>query len=59
MLHTWYLVRVIVHGSDLPSAAVYYHCSVVVVVVVSNIQRTGCQPEINYFTRWPIPLMVC
>ena len=24
-----------------------------------NIQRIGCQPEKNYFTRWPIPLVVC
>ena len=31
----------------------------VVVVVVSHIQRIGCQPEENYFTRWPIPLVVC
>ena len=29
------------------------------VVAVSNIQRIGCQPEQNYFTRWPIPLVVC
>ena len=28
-------------------------------VVVSHIQRVGCQPEKNYFTRWPIPLVVC
>ena len=34
-------------------------CVVVVVVVVSHIQRIGCQPEKNYFTRWPIPLVVC
>ena len=27
--------------------------------VVSHIQRIGCQPEKNYFTRWPIPLVVC
>ena len=33
--------------------------TVVVVVVVSHIQRIGCQPEKNYFTRWPIPLVVC
>ena len=26
--------------------------------VVSHIQRIGCQPEKNYFTRWPIPLVV-
>ena len=35
---------------------------VVVVVVVSHIQRIGCQPEKtkkNYFTRWSIPLVVC
>ena len=32
---------------------------VVVVVVVSHIQRIGCQPEKKYFTRWPIPLVVC
>ena len=32
---------------------------VVVVGVVSHIQRIGCQPEKNYFTRWPIPLVVC
>ena len=32
---------------------------VVVVVVVSHIQRIGCQPEKNYFTRWLIPLVVC
>ena len=33
---------------------------VVVVAVVSHIQRIiGCQPEKNYFTRWPIPLVVC
>ena len=31
----------------------------VVVVVVSHIQRIGCLPEKNYFTRWPIPLVVC
>ena len=31
--------------------------TVVVVVVVSHIQRIGCQPEKNYFTRWPIPLV--
>ena len=30
-----------------------------VVVVVSYIQRIGCQPEKKYFTRWPIPLVVC
>ena len=30
-----------------------------VAVVVSHIQRIGCQPEKNYFTRWPIPLVVC
>ena len=35
------------------------HAGVVVVVVVSHIQRIGCQPEKNYFTRWPIPLVVC
>ena len=29
------------------------------VVVVSHIQRIGCQPEKNYFTRWPIPPVVC
>ena len=28
-------------------------------VVVSHIRRIGCQPEKNYFTRWPIPLVVC
>ena len=33
--------------------------AVVVVVVVSHIQRIGCQPGKNYFTRWPIPLVVC
>ena len=27
--------------------------------VVAHIQRIGCQPEKNYFTRWPIPLAVC
>ena len=32
---------------------------VVVVVVVSHIQRIGCQPEKNFFTLWPIPLVVC
>ena len=32
---------------------------VVLVVVVFHIQRIGCQPEKNYFTRWPIPLVVC
>ena len=32
---------------------------VVFVVVASYIQRIGCQPEIIYFTRWPIPLVVC
>ena len=26
---------------------------------VSHIQRIGCQPEKNDFTRWPIPLVVC
>ena len=31
---------------------------VVAVVVVSHIQRIDCQPEKNYFTRWPIPLKV-
>ena len=40
-----------------------YFCTmrglVVVAVVVSHIQRIGCQPEKNYFTRWPIPLVVC
>ena len=30
-----------------------------VVVVVSHIQRIGCQPPKNYFTRWPFPLVVC
>ena len=37
-------------GSDKPG---------VVVVVVSHIQRIGCQPEKSYFTRCPIPLVVC
>ena len=32
---------------------------VAVVVVVSHIQRIGCQPGKNYFTRWLIPLVVC
>ena len=32
---------------------------VIVVVVVSRIQRIGCQPEKNYSPRWPIPLVVC
>ena len=32
---------------------------VVVVVIVSHIPRIGCQPEKNYFIRWPIPLVVC
>ena len=36
-----------------------YSKGVVVVVVVSHIQRIGCQPEKNYFARWPIPLVVC
>ena len=27
--------------------------------VASHIQRIGCQPEKKYFTRWPIPLVVC
>ena len=36
-----------------------FGAEVVVVVVVSHIQRIGCQPEKNYFTRWPIPLVVC
>ena len=27
--------------------------------VVSHIQSIGCQLEKNYFTRWPIPLVVC
>ena len=31
---------------------------VVVVVVVSHIQRIGCQPAKNFFTRWSIPLVV-
>ena len=31
----------------------------VLLFVVSHIQRIGCQPEKNYFTRWPIPLVVC
>ena len=28
---------------------------------LTYIQRTGCQPDrkTNYFTRWPIPLLVC
>ena len=34
-------------------------CYIGSVVVVSHIQRIGCQPEKNYFTRWPIPLVVC
>ena len=33
--------------------------NIVVVGVVFHIQRIGCQPEKNYFTRWPIPLVVC
>ena len=33
-------------------------CIYVVVVVDSHIQHVGCQPEKNYFTRWPIPLVV-
>ena len=33
--------------------------AMIVVGVVSHIQRIGCQPEKNYFTRWPIPLVVC
>ena len=28
-------------------------------VVFSYIQGIGCQPEKNYFTRWPILLVVC
>ena len=28
-------------------------------IVVSHIQRIFCQPEKKYFTRWPIPLVVC
>ena len=28
-------------------------------LVVSHIQRIFCQPEKNYFTWWPIPLVVC
>ena len=35
------------------------HQLVVAVVVVSHIQRIDYQPEKNYFTRWPIPLVVC
>ena len=27
--------------------------------VVSQIQRVGCHPEKNYFTQWPIPLVIC
>ena len=54
-------------GVKVDSARKYEHRSrtptwkevVVVVVVVSHIQRIGCQPEKNYFTRWPIPLVVC
>ena len=34
------------------------HQFVVAVAFVSHIQRIGCQPEKNYFTRWPIPLVV-
>ena len=42
---------------DLPAPDVEGYKGVV--VVVSHIQRIGCQPEKNYFTRWPIPLVVC
>ena len=38
---------------------IYIYIVVVVVVVVSHIQRIGCEPEKNYFARWPIPLVVC
>ena len=34
-------------------------CIVVVVVVVSHIQRIGCQPEKKYFTWWPMCIYVC
>ena len=36
-----------------------YYVPGIVIVVVSHIQRIGYQPEKNYFTRWPIPLVVC
>ena len=50
------------HKSDVASAFESFLAEVVVVVVVvvvSHIQRIGCQPEKHYFTRWPIPLVVC
>ena len=46
-------------ASSLMRACTCVCVCVVVVVVVSHIQRIGCQPETNYFTRWPIPLVVC
>ena len=49
---TWYL-NGFPDGSNLESTVA------VVVFVVSHIQRIGCQPGKNYFTRWPIPLVVC
>ena len=49
-------IRYILTSSAWPVVFVIH---TVVVVVVSHIQRIGCQPEKNYFTRWPIPLVVC
>ena len=46
------LFRTVVHQRFIRSI-------VVVAVVVSHIQRIGCRPEKNYFTRWPISLVVC
>ena len=46
-------------SQDLSRVGSDFGRGLVVVVVVSHIQRIGCQPEKNYFTRWPIPLVVC
>ena len=39
--------KVITMGADLKNP-------LLLLFVVSHIQRIGCQPEKNYFTRWPI-----
>ena len=53
-----FLLRTLVVGRRQHSESIEVALDVVV-VVVSHIQRIGCQPEKNYFTRWPIPLVVC
>ena len=51
------ILVILCHLQDPPKGCMYV--VVVVVVVVSHIQRIGCPPEKKYFTRWPIPLVVC